>query len=67
MKRISLTGLVALFLALTSIDTKVNCDDLDLGLNWAGSVYITSTQPLIAVVETLWPDKMSGYNGIPSQ
>jgi hypothetical protein len=35
-----------------------------LGPNWSGAVYITSSQPLAAVVENLWNlSKMAAYNG----
>ncbi|MCX6032300.1 MAG: hypothetical protein NT169_23775 [Chloroflexi bacterium] len=39
-------------------------DTSALGSNWSGAVYITSSQPLAAVVENLWNlSQMAAYNG----
>lgn len=45
-------------------NTRVHCQDIQLGQNWTGSVYIASDQPVVAVAETLWGGtKMNAYNG----
>jgi hypothetical protein len=39
----------------------------DLGENWEGSVYATSNQPVVAIVDTLWKsgnEKVSTYNAL---
>lgn len=47
--------------------TMGSCGDLSsLGNDWQGSVRVVSNQqPVAVVVETLWQDKMSAYNGVP--
>lgn len=51
------------------LNTKNHCDDFDLdrhlGDDWEGSVRVVSDVPVAVVVETLWPDKLSAYNGVP--
>lgn len=38
-------------------------DQVNLGGNWSGAVYITSNQPLVAVVENLWGlQRLAAYN-----
>ncbi|MCS6844730.1 MAG: hypothetical protein NZ528_10510 [Caldilineales bacterium] len=45
-------------------NTRVMCNEITLGGNWTGSVYIRSDQPLVAVVENVWGNvKAMGYNG----
>lgn len=43
---------------------RVNCNEIPLGGNWTGSVYVRGDQPLVAVVENLWGGaEMAAYNG----
>ena len=45
-------------------NTRVNCNEIPLGGNWTGSIYIRSDQPLVAVIENLWGNaEMAAYNG----
>lgn len=45
-------------------NTRVNCNEIPLGGNWTGSIYIHSDQPLVAVTENLWGNaEMAAYNG----
>ena len=45
-------------------NTKNNCNEIPLGGNWTGSVYIHSDRPLVAVNENLWIDgQYAAYNG----
>lgn len=38
-------------------------DQINLGGNWTGAVYVTSNQPLVAVVENLWGlQRLAAYN-----
>ena len=43
---------------------RVNCNEIPLGGNWTGSIYIRSDQPLVAVIENVWGSaEMAAYNG----
>jgi hypothetical protein len=45
-------------------NTRVMCNEIPLGGNWTGSVYIRGDQPLVAVIENLWGNaEMAAYNG----
>jgi hypothetical protein len=50
----------------TTIYTQRTGYDATLGSNWMGSVYVTSTQPIAGVVDTMWSDTLeqSSYNAI---
>ena len=42
----------------------MNCNEIPLGGNWTGSIYIRSDQPLVAVDENLWASaEYAAYNG----
>ena len=49
-----------------SFHTRLNCDTINLGRNWMGSVYVESDQALVAVIENhFWSSSandMMAYN-----